>query len=174
MISLFQFITVFCGPQSGISWCIFHMRLRKKLLLLLLDEVVYRWQFYPVVGLCSWVQLRPYWLPAYLDLFLKMLTFPTMIEDSCISPCTSQFLHHIVWFFLVRCILLLLLRHWVVSNALWIRTVACQDPLSSTISQGLLKFTSIELMMLSNHLILCCPLLLCLQSFPASGSFPMN
>ena len=25
-----------------------------------------------------------------------------------------------------------------------------------------------------NHLILCCPLLLCLQSFPASGSFPMS
>ena len=25
---------------------------------------------------------------------------------------------------------------------------------------------------LSNHLILCCPRLLCLQSFPASGSFP--
>ena len=26
----------------------------------------------------------------------------------------------------------------------------------------------------SNHLIFCSPLLLCLQSFPASGSFPMN
>ena len=28
--------------------------------------------------------------------------------------------------------------------------------------------------MLSNHLILCCPFLLCLQSFPAPGSFPMS
>ena len=28
--------------------------------------------------------------------------------------------------------------------------------------------------MLSNHLILCLPLSFCLQSFPASGSFPMN
>ena len=26
----------------------------------------------------------------------------------------------------------------------------------------------------SNHLILCCPLLSCLQSFPASGSFPVS
>ena len=42
------------------------------------------------------------------------------------------------------------------------------------ISQSLLKLMSIELVMPSNHLILCCSLLLCLQSFPASGSFPMS
>ena len=39
-------------------------------------------------------------------------------------------------------------------------TEACQAPLSSTISQSLLKFMSIESVILSNHLILCCPLLL--------------
>ena len=39
-------------------------------------------------------------------------------------------------------------------------TAACQDPLSSAISQSLLRFMSIELVMLSNHLILCHPLLL--------------
>ena len=33
---------------------------------------------------------------------------------------------------------------------------------------------SIKLVMLSSHLILCGPLLLCLQSFPASGSFPVS
>ena len=38
--------------------------------------------------------------------------------------------------------------------------VACQAPLSSTISQDLLKFMSIESVMLSNHLILCIPRLL--------------
>ena len=38
-------------------------------------------------------------------------------------------------------------------------TEACQAPLSSTISQSLLKFMSIELVMQFNHLILCCPLL---------------
>ena len=39
-------------------------------------------------------------------------------------------------------------------------TVACQASLSFIITQNLLKFTSIESVMLSNHLILCHPLLL--------------
>ena len=39
-------------------------------------------------------------------------------------------------------------------------TVALQAPLSSSISQSLLKFLSTESVMLSNHLILCHPLLL--------------
>ena len=39
-------------------------------------------------------------------------------------------------------------------------TTAHQGPLSSTISQSLLKFLSVELVMLSNHLILCLPHLL--------------
>ena len=38
-------------------------------------------------------------------------------------------------------------------------TAACQTSLSITSSQSLLKFMSIELVMLSNHLILWCPLL---------------
>ena len=39
-------------------------------------------------------------------------------------------------------------------------TAAHQSPLSFTVYQSLLKFMSIESMMPSNHLILCCPLLL--------------
>ena len=39
-------------------------------------------------------------------------------------------------------------------------TAAHQAPLSSTISWSLLKFMSLESVMLSNHLILCCRLLL--------------
>ena len=38
-------------------------------------------------------------------------------------------------------------------------TAARQAPLSSTITQNLLRFMSIESVMLSNHLILCLPLL---------------
>ena len=53
-------------------------------------------------------------------------------------------------------------------------TAACQTPLSFTVSQSLLKLMSTEMVMLSNHLILCHPPLLYLQSFPASGSFPVN
>ena len=48
-----------------------------------------------------------------------------------------------------------------------------QAPLSFILSQSLLKFLSIESVMPSNHLILCCPLLFP-QSFPASLSFPIS
>ena len=47
----------------------------------------------------------------------------------------------------------------------------CQAPLSSTVSQSLLKFMSIELVMLYNHLILCCPFLLSLSIFPSIRVF---
>ena len=51
-------------------------------------------------------------------------------------------------------------------------TAACQDPLSFTISQSLLKHLSIESVMLSNHLILCHLLLLLLWFFPSIRVFP--
>ena len=50
-------------------------------------------------------------------------------------------------------------------------TVACQASLSSTNSQNLLKLMSIELVMPSNHLILCHPLLLLLSIFPSITVF---
>ena len=53
-------------------------------------------------------------------------------------------------------------------------TAAHQASLSFTISRSLLKLVSIESVMPSNHLILYCHLLLCLQSFPASASFQMS
>ena len=54
------------------------------------------------------------------------------------------------------------------------RAAARQASLCVTTSWSLLKFTSFKSVMVSNYLILCFPLLLYLQSFPASGSFPMN
>ena len=53
-------------------------------------------------------------------------------------------------------------------------TAACQASLSFTISLSLFKLMSIESVIPSNLLILCHLLLLFLQSFPASGSFPMG
>ena len=53
-------------------------------------------------------------------------------------------------------------------------TAACQASLSITNSWSLLKLLSIESVMTSNHLILCCPLLLLLSIFPVSGSFLMS
>ena len=52
---------------------------------------------------------------------------------------------------------------------LW--TAACRASLSFIISPALLKLTSIELMMPSNHLILCCPLLLLPSTFPSIRVF---
>ena len=52
----------------------------------------------------------------------------------------------------------------------------CRRP-GLPVHHQLLEFTqlmSVELVMPSNHLILCCLLLSCLQSFPASGSLSMS
>ena len=54
------------------------------------------------------------------------------------------------------------------------RTAALQASLSSTISRSLLKFMSVELVMPPSHLISAAPFSFCLQSFPASGSFPVS
>ena len=52
---------------------------------------------------------------------------------------------------------------------LWI--VAHQASLSFTISWSFLKFMSVESVMLSNHLILCCPLLILPSIFPSIRVF---
>ena len=52
----------------------------------------------------------------------------------------------------------LLCSRWVISDSLWPRwTAALQAPLFFTVSQGLFRFMSVELGLLSNHLILCHP-----------------
>ena len=60
-------------------------------------------------------------------------------------------------------------------NRVWLYvtpwTSACQASLSITNSQSLLKFTSIESVMPSKHLILCCPLLLLPSIFPSISVF---
>ena len=48
---------------------------------------------------------------------------------------------------------------------------ACQASLSFTISRSLLTFVSIESVMLSNHLMLCCSLLLLPSIFPSIRVF---
>ena len=51
------------------------------------------------------------------------------------------------------------------------RTAAHQASLSFTISQSLVKLMSIESVMSSNHLILCCPLLFLPSIFPSIRVF---
>ena len=55
---------------------------------------------------------------------------------------------------------LLQFRHSVVSDSAPPWPAACQASLSFTVSRSLLKLTSIESVMPSNHLVLCGPLLL--------------
>ena len=53
-------------------------------------------------------------------------------------------------------------------------TAARQASLSITNFLSILSLMSIESVMSSNHLILCCPFFIHLQSFPAPGSYPMS
>ena len=53
-------------------------------------------------------------------------------------------------------------------------TAACQASLSITISLSLLKLMSIESVMPSKHLILCCPLLLLPSILPNIRVFPVS
>ena len=62
-----------------------------------------------------------------------------------------------------------LLSHVQLFVTLW--TAAYQVSLSINKSRSLLKLMSIELVMPSNHLILCCPLLLLLSIFPSIRVF---
>ena len=62
----------------------------------------------------------------------------------------------------------LLSRVWLLVTP-W--TVACQASLSITNSQSLPKLMSIESVMPSNHLILCCPFLLLCSIFPSVRNF---
>ena len=53
-------------------------------------------------------------------------------------------------------------------------TEAHQASMTITKPWSLFKLMSIESVMPSNHLILCCPLLFLPSVFPASGSFPVS
>ena len=97
------------------------------------------------------------------------------------EQCLWTFSYHIMSQVLLReetesyllCYCFSLLSHVWLFVTPW--TAECQAPLSSTISRSLLKFMSIDWVMLSNHLVLCHPLFsFCLQSSPASRSSPMN
>ena len=72
-----------------------------------------------------------------------------------------------LWFVFVAVVVQSLCHVWLFAT-LW--TAACQASQSFTSSQSLLKLMSIESVMPSNHLILCCPLLLP-SIFPSIGVF---
>ena len=72
----------------------------------------------------------------------------------------------------VRSVVVEWLSHVRLSATSW--TVAHQVLLSFTVSQSLLKFMSIDSVMLLNHLFLCHSLLLLPSIISALGPFPMS
>ena len=119
--------------------------------------------------------------------FFLILNFTSM-DSYCMHSSGTYFCHSVVWFLdsanmmhlaLVHSSSLLcsiplfssaqsLSRVWLFATP-W--TAACQASLSITNSWSLLKLMSIELVMPSNHLILCCPLLLLPSIFPSIRVF---
>ena len=85
------------------------------------------------------------------------------------------YIHTVEWYLIIK-------KEWNIDTCYNIQfssvqlclTLWSRAFLSITNSQSLLKLMSIESVMPSNHLIFSHPLLLPLQSFPASGSFPMS
>ena len=108
---------------------------------------------------------------------VKIKSPPFRLHEGCYTmsqPAMGWFIHSLQglwcsWVSLPHAVAVQLLSHVQLFGTPW--TAACQAPLSFSISWSLLKFMSIESVMLSNHLILCCFLLLLPSTFPASGSF---
>ena len=99
--------------------------------------------------------------------FRKMTQcFPILKSENTDSHIPVSFFLSYHWLFT-----LLLFSHSVMSYSVTQCTAACQDSLSFTLSQSLLKLMSIELMMPSNNLILRCPLLLLPSIFPSIRVF---
>ena len=87
-----------------------------------------------------------------LSTFLCVFCCLSLLYNFCFLFCSVQSLSHVRLF----------ATPW---------TAACQASLSITTSQSLLKLISIESVMPSNHLILCCPLLLLPSVFPSIRVF---
>ena len=111
-----------------------------------------------ILWVYTFYQLQKLFTIVFQNLLFYSLCFSSSLKTS-IRPIIVQFSsvqsHSHVWLFVTP----------------W--TAAQQASLSITNTHNLLKLISIELVMLSNHLILCHPFS-CPQSFPASGSFQMG
>ena len=86
----------------------------------------------------------------------------TLFTKKEIDPLTQK---TNVWLPMGKKVIVQLLSRIQLFEAPWSAT--CQAALSFTVSQSLLRFMSTELVMPSNHLILCHPLLLLPSVFPS-------
>ena len=97
----------------------------------------------------------------------KVYSFCAMWQDSAFSKLNNN-PSYVYTIFSLCFVFVQLLSHDRLFASPW--AAAQQASLSFTISLSSLKLMSSESVMPSIHLILCCPLSSCLQSFPASGS----
>ena len=142
---------------------------------LVIIQVEYSWfslfvvvMFYRVVCDTEWVMLNHWTERKYSIMFMFIFGLNT---------CTTHSIHNLVWFYInfhikmpyLIVVVVQLLSHVQLVVTPW--TAAHQAFLSITNSQSLLKLMSIELMMPSNHLILCPPFVLLPSIFPSSRVF---
>ena len=80
---------MFYGPECGLSWWMFYVKLRRMCILLLLLEVVYWCQLYTFDWWCCLSSATYLLIFCLLDLSIfdrRALKSPTMIVNSSISP----------------------------------------------------------------------------------------
>ena len=104
---------------------------------------------------------------------ISYLTFETFTYFSLNHPTAviPLSLLHFSWFYFFTIISSVQFSHSSMSDSATPWTAACQASLSITNSWSLPKPMSIESVMPSNHLILCCPLLLLPSIFPSIRVF---
>ena len=120
----------------------------------------------------------------YKPIFFSLIFFSLMavMTSNSVTGLMIIYISFFLFFFTVHkinCIHMLITPWFVVAVQLLSRvwlfavpwTAACQASLSFNISWSLLKLMSIGSVMSSNHLILCCPLLLLPSIFPSIRIF---
>ena len=134
-------------------WILFHLATKEALFIY---SSIHLWLPPIACGiLVSWTSIKP--VPPLVEAHRFLSTVPLrMSKQHRVLITGLPVFSHCVWLVAIP----------------W--TAARQAPLSSTVPWSLLKLMSIELVMPSNHLILCHPFSSCPQSFLASGSFPVS
>ena len=107
------------------------------------------------------------WVPENIMLILRV----SSSNWNLLHFCHHSYNFYFVWFSVLFVVVQWLSWVWFFATP-W--TAACQASLSFTIFWSLFKLMSIELVMPSNHLILCHSLLLLPSIFPRLRSFPMS
>ena len=111
-------------------------------------------------------------LPCYYTLNLVRFELKIMVKMRYLHQWCIWHLYtfHIYYFYVV--VVLQSLSHIQLFATPW--TAAHQAPMSTTVSWNLLKFMSIKSVMLSNHIILCLPLLLPPSVFLSARIFSID